>query len=120
VRSSLHAPHSLASMAEQAAVSPRTLQRQFLVSPGLSPADWLAAERVALARSLLAAPDFALSELCTRTGFGSEKSLRRHFHRLVGVSPGRYRKALLLAGRATQTGEQADVTQGNTASSCPA
>ena len=37
----------LGSLAEQAALSQRTLQRQFLDATGLSPIDWLIRERVA-------------------------------------------------------------------------
>lgn len=84
--------HTLASMARRAAMSPRTLQRQFLESTGLGPVDWLIAERVAVAKELLENPALPLNQVAEHAGFGSEESLRRHFRRLVSTSPGAYRK----------------------------
>jgi AraC family transcriptional activator FtrA len=57
MRRNLREPHSLGSLAEQAALSQRTLQRQFLEATGLSPIDWLIRERVAFARELLETTD---------------------------------------------------------------
>jgi AraC family transcriptional activator FtrA len=85
-------PHTVASMARRALMSPRTLQRQFLEATGLGPVNWLIRERVALARELLESPDMALAQVAERAGFGSEESLRHHFRRLVSTSPGAYRK----------------------------
>ena len=44
---------TLATMADRAAMSVRTLQRQFQQSLGVSPVDWLVRERVEVARQLL-------------------------------------------------------------------
>jgi AraC family transcriptional activator FtrA len=84
--------HTLASMARRAAMSPRTLQRQFLQATGQGPVDWLIGERVAFAKELLERPGPPLAQVAERAGFGSEESLRRHFRRLVSTSPGAYRK----------------------------
>jgi AraC family transcriptional activator FtrA len=88
--------HSIASMAERAAMSPRTLQRQFQDATGMGPIEWLTRERVAIARDLLESPDIALSQVAERAGFGSEESLRHHFRRIVSTTPGAYRKAFLV------------------------
>ena len=85
-------PHTLSSMADRAAVSPRTLQRQFREATGLTPIDWLIRERVAVARDLLESPETPLAQVAELAGFGSEESLRRHFRRVVATSPGAYRK----------------------------
>ncbi len=85
-------PHTLASMAEQAAMTPRTLQRHFQDGTGLSPVEWLIRERVGIAKDLLEAPNAAMARVAERSGFGSEESFRRHFKRVVGVSPSDYRR----------------------------
>ncbi|MFC4159028.1 transcriptional regulator FtrA [Chitinimonas lacunae] len=91
-RSRLDQPHTLASLAEQAAMSIRTLQRQFQRSTGLSPLAWLIAERVELAKELLETTERPMALIATAAGFGSEESFRRHFRRQVGTSPMAYRE----------------------------
>ncbi|TKC88835.1 transcriptional regulator FtrA [Trinickia terrae] len=86
-------PHTLASLAERAAMSPRTLQRQFQEATGLGPYEWLIRERVALAKDMLeAAAPLPMSSVAERAGFGSEESLRRHFRRIAQTSPAAYRR----------------------------
>ncbi|MEW6384921.1 MAG: helix-turn-helix domain-containing protein, partial [Pseudomonadota bacterium] len=77
--------------AEQAALSQRTLQRQFLEATGLSPIDWLIRERVAFARELLETTDRPLQWIAEQAGFGSQESFRRHFRGQVDASPTEYR-----------------------------
>ena len=85
--------HTLASLADQAAMSPHTLQRQFRDATGMAPYEWLIRERVAIARELLESPaDLPMSRVAELAGFGSEESLRRHFRRIALTSPGAYRK----------------------------
>ncbi|MEA3118486.1 MAG: AraC family transcriptional regulator, transcriptional activator FtrA [Paraburkholderia sp.] len=86
-------PHTLHSLAERAAMSSRTLQRQFYDATGMSPYKWLVRERVAVARELLeartAVPVARIAELA---GFGSVESMRRHFRRIALTSPAAYRE----------------------------
>ncbi len=88
--------HTVASMAERAAMSPRTLQRQFQDATGMGPVEWLVRERVAIAKDLLESPDIALAQVAERAGFGSEESLRHHFRRVASTTPGAYRRAFLV------------------------
>jgi AraC family transcriptional activator FtrA len=97
VRAQPAAPHTLKSLAEHAAMSPRTLQRQFQEATGLGPYEWLIRERVAIAKELLEAPATPLSRVAELAGFGSDESLRRHFRRIVKTSPGAYRQQFLAA-----------------------
>jgi AraC family transcriptional regulator, transcriptional activator FtrA len=93
VRSHPALPHTLRSLAEWAAMSPRTLQRQFHDATGMAPYQWLVRERVAIARELLEAPTpLPMARVAELAGFGSEESLRRHFRRIALTSPGAYRK----------------------------
>lgn len=91
MRRNLREPHSLGSLAEQAALSQRTLQRQFLEATGLSPIDWLIRERVAFARELLETTDRPLQWIAEQAGFGSQESFRRHFRSQADASPTAYR-----------------------------
>ena len=92
VRSHPADTHTIASMAARAAMSPRTLQRQFHDATGFGPVEWLIRERIALAKELLESPDIALGQVAERAGFGSEESLRHHFRRLAATTPGAYRR----------------------------
>lgn len=84
--------HSIASMAERAAMSPRSLQRQFQEATRLGPIEWLIRERIAIVKDLLETGDLPLSQVAARAGFGSEESLRHHFRRLVATTPSAYRR----------------------------
>ena len=103
VRAHLDQPQTLASMAERAALSQRTLQRQFLEATGLSPIDWVIRERVALARELLETTDRPLPWIADRAGFGSLESFRRHFRVLAGCSPTHYRQHFMLGATQSTT-----------------
>jgi AraC family transcriptional activator FtrA len=95
LRGHLDKEHTLTSLAKQAAMSPRTLQRQFNEATGLSPIEWLLQERVALSKQLLETPNISISSISERAGFGSEESFRHHFRRVAGVSPSGYRRTFL-------------------------
>ncbi|ARL04575.1 transcriptional regulator FtrA [Burkholderia pseudomallei] len=87
-------PHTLASLAARAAMSPRTLQRQFRDATGLSPYEWLIRERVGLAKEMIERdPALPVARVAALAGFGSEESLRRHFRRIAATSPAAYRRS---------------------------
>ncbi len=84
--------HKLADLAQRAAMSERTLQRQFLALTGYSPYEWIIRERVAIAKELLESSDSSVSNILELTGFGSEETFRRQFKRVAATSPIAYRK----------------------------
>lgn len=90
--------HTAETLARRASMSLRTLQRQFRNTVGLTPVEWLVRERVGLAKDLLQTSAAPLKRIAEQTGFGSEESFRRHFRRIVGTSPARYRQRFALAG----------------------
>ena len=95
-------PHTLASLAAQAAMSTRTLQRQFADAAGMSPLAWLIRERVNVAKDMLEThPALSLAQIAARSGFGSEESLRRHFRRVAKTSPAAYRRGMDRGARPT-------------------
>ena len=86
-------PHTLASLAGRAAMSTRTLQRQFRDATGMAPYAWLIRERVAIARDLLEQQtQLPVARVAELAGFGSEESMRRHFRRIALTSPAAYRR----------------------------
>jgi transcriptional regulator GlxA family with amidase domain len=77
-------------VAEEAAMSPRTMHRLFLREVGMPPARFIERARVDLARRLLEESDLRVASVARRCGMGNEERLRRAFHRLVGMSPRSY------------------------------
>lgn len=88
----LHEPMSIDSMAELAAMSPRTFMRRFQETTGKTPADWLIDARVERARELLEHSELSIEQIAAQSGFGTAATLRHHFRRKLQVSPIGYRE----------------------------
>ncbi|MEU0738128.1 AraC family transcriptional regulator [Streptomyces sp. NPDC006134] len=69
---------------------PAHLVRAFSTAYGIAPHQYLTSRRVGRARRLLLA-GHAPAEVAAATGFHDQSHLTRHFKKLVGVPPGRYR-----------------------------
>jgi AraC family transcriptional activator FtrA len=91
IRAHPEARHTLSSLAARAAMSTRTLQREFRAATGQSPYEWIVGERIARARELLESTALAPEGIAERVGIGSVESLRHHFRRRLGTTPARYR-----------------------------
>ncbi|MBQ0830839.1 AraC family transcriptional regulator [Streptomyces tagetis] len=85
----------LAEATEVLHAHPAHLVRSFSTAYGIAPHQYLMSRRVDRARRLLLAGRTP-AEVATATGFYDQAHLTRHFKRLVGVPPGRYRSG---AGR---------------------
>ncbi len=83
---------SLDMLAEVVQLSPFQLCRTFTREYGLSPHSYQTAMRVDRAKVLLACGT-APADAAIATGFYDQSHLNRHFHRIVGVTPGRYAAA---------------------------
>jgi len=81
---------SLARLAAIANLSPSHLSHTFRFAFGLPPHAYLVQVRVSRARTLLKQGQ-PVCEVAARSGFADQAHLTRHFKRLVGVTPGRYR-----------------------------
>jgi AraC family transcriptional regulator, transcriptional activator FtrA len=80
-------------LANRAGMSIRTFQRRFEASTGLTPGEWLIAERLRAARDMLEKDiSTPLDDVAVASGFGSVATMRHHFRRRLGVSPGAYRQ----------------------------
>lgn len=84
--------HGIPDLAARAGLSPRHLQRRFTAELGVPPAAYVERVRVEAARRALAEADDPVESIARRLGFGTAETLRRAFHRHVGVSPSDYRE----------------------------
>ncbi|MEE6163415.1 MULTISPECIES: helix-turn-helix domain-containing protein [unclassified Mycolicibacterium] len=84
-------PLDLQDIAKHAAVSRRTLNRQFRHHLNTTPLALLAQLRVDHAKTLLEATNLPVDRIAEQCGFGSYASMRYHFTRIVGVAPHHYR-----------------------------
>lgn len=85
------ARHTIADLAERSGLSARHLQRRFTAELGVPPAAYVERIRIEAARRALAEGDEPVETLARRLGFGTGETLRRAFHRHVGVAPSDYR-----------------------------
>lgn len=92
-------PLSLAELGAHARVSVRTLNRRFLAETGLSPLQWLLAQRIERARELLESTTLPMDQVAHRSGLGGADSLRRHLLQRLGMTPRAYRAAFACRGR---------------------
>ncbi|MDX9707490.1 MAG: helix-turn-helix domain-containing protein [Azospira sp.] len=93
LRGHLDEAYTLDSLAELALLSRRSLTRHFRQQTGMSPGQWLLAERLAFSQRLLETGTQPIEEISRRAGFGSPKSLRLHFRQAFGVSPSAWRRS---------------------------
>lgn len=86
------ARHTVDALAARAGLSPRHLQRRFTAEIGIGPAAYVESVRVEAARRALTEADEPVAALARRLGFGTAETLRRSFHRRLGIAPGEYRE----------------------------
>lgn len=101
----LHEPLSLCRIADQAAMSSRTLSRHFLAQTGTTPLLWVANARVLRAQQLLETTSLSIERIAADAGFGSATAFRERFGRRVGTSPQQYRRSF--GGGAAQPTDRA-------------
>ncbi|MEA2497462.1 MAG: hypothetical protein QOJ29_5373 [Thermoleophilaceae bacterium] len=82
---------SVAALAERAAMSPRNFARAFRRETGMTPAAYVETVRVEQARIALEGSDAQIESIAHHCGFGTVETMRRAFHRRLGVGPAAYR-----------------------------
>jgi AraC family transcriptional regulator len=92
MRAGLKAPLKIGDLALEARVHPVYLARAFRKHYGCSPAEFIRRLRVEAARVALARTEMPLTAVALESGFADQSHLTRQFRRIVGTSPGRYRK----------------------------
>lgn len=94
----LHEPLTVPDLARRANMSTRNLTRRFTATTGVTPLRRLRTRRIHRARELLETTDDSVELIAARTGMGTAATLRRHFHRALGVPPDTYRRTLRTGG----------------------
>lgn len=89
----LHRDVTVAEMAAQVAMSPRTFARRFREQTGTTPFRWVRGQRLQRAQELLEASTLDIEQVARRTGFGTAANLREHFRREFDTTPSDYRRA---------------------------
>ncbi|WP_330467468.1 helix-turn-helix domain-containing protein [Micromonospora zamorensis] len=96
----LDRPLTVENLARQANMSSRNLARHFRAVTGTTPLLWLSTQRIRRAQELLENTDDSIDVIAEAAGLGTATTLRRHFHRTVGVPPDAYRRTFRATGPA--------------------
>jgi AraC family transcriptional activator FtrA len=96
-RARLNQPITVQDLAGHAGLSPRQLARRMHAELEAGPLHWLHQQRITRAQELLERTDASVEQIAASCGMGTAATLRRHFHRVVGVSPTAYRVTFRLA-----------------------
>jgi AraC family transcriptional regulator len=83
---------SLTELAEATGVSASHFEVLFKRSTGVSPYQYLLRCRVERAKLLLRTENLSLVDVAARTGFCDQGHMSRHFKKIVGITPGGYRR----------------------------
>lgn len=94
IESNLHESIGLDDLAQAAGLSANHFLRVFKLTTGETPYHFLRARRLERARRLLAEGPMPLAELALECGFANQAHFTAAFSREVGISPGRYRRAV--------------------------
>ncbi len=85
-------PITVARMAREACLAPRTFIRHFNRQTGTSPPRWVIGQRVLAALPLLEEGTAPIEEIGAAVGFESPATFRHHFVRAMKTSPSAYRR----------------------------
>ena len=84
----------LKDVAQECRLSVSHFSRAFRSSMGVAPHSWLLTRRIEVAKQKLRDSRLPLAEVALACGFADQSHLTRVFTRMVGVSPGAWRRAL--------------------------
>jgi transcriptional regulator GlxA family with amidase domain len=82
---------SVPALAARATMSPRNFARAFRRETGMTPGAYVEAVRVEQARIALETSGAQVEAIARQCGFGTVETMRRAFHRRLGVGPAAYR-----------------------------
>jgi len=84
-------PWTVETLAARSGMSRASFAAKFRSKTGSTPLDYLTKQRIALARSLLR-EELPIAEIASRVGYESQISFTRAFSRVVGTTPGAFRR----------------------------
>jgi AraC family transcriptional regulator len=88
----MHGRIRLSEIARECGLSVSHFARSFKTSFGASTHRWLIQHRIDHAKQLMSQTSLSLIDVSIQSGFSDQAAFTRTFHRLVGVSPGRWRR----------------------------
>ena len=91
LRAHLDGSVRLADLAQACQLSVSHFARSFKASFGVTCHRWLIQRRIERAKELLALTKIPLADVAIQSGFSDQAAFTRTFHRVVGVTPGRWR-----------------------------
>ena len=91
IAGNLDADLSVPALAARAHMSERNFARAFRKELGMTPAAYVETARVEAARIALESGDTPVEAVARGNGFGTVETMRRAFHRRLGVGPADYR-----------------------------
>ncbi len=86
-------PLDVAALARKVGWSASHFAHTFRSQLGVAPLTWLEARRIEQAKRLLLTTNLVIKAIALDTGFRDSQHLVRRFHRLVGCTPGHFRRA---------------------------
>jgi transcriptional regulator GlxA family with amidase domain len=102
----LDADLGVEALAARAAMSPRHFARAFAAEVGTTPARYVQGVRVEAARRRLEESADPIERIAAACGFGTTETLRRAFHRALGVAPAEYRHRFARPPRGARRGHR--------------
>ncbi len=82
------------TLSEMAELSKFHFSKMFKLETGLSPHQYILRHRIQRAQGMLVRSRLSLAEISIEVGFSSQSHMTEAFRRVVGTSPGQYRKEL--------------------------
>lgn len=92
---------SIADMATEARLEERTFFRRFKAATGIKPIEYAQCVKMEKARELLQFTKRTIEQVAWSVGYEDPTAFRRVFNRLVGLTPGDYRRRFSAAGGVT-------------------
>lgn len=92
LRENLDGAVRLADLARECELSVSHFARAFKASFGVTCHQWLTEQRIERAKELLTLTRMPLGEVADHSGFGDQAAFTRTFHRVVGATPGQWRR----------------------------
>lgn len=91
IRDNLNDPLSIDQLSKHAHMSQAHFFRTFRTELGVSPVDFINAERIKLAKSLLRIPNKSIYDICFDCGFNNVSYFNKVFKRATQLTPSEYR-----------------------------
>lgn len=81
-------------LADLCGVSASSFTRSFRTTQGVTPRQWIIQRRVTRAQTMMASSALALIDIAMACGFSEQSHFNRQFRKVVGMSPGAWRRQL--------------------------